>query len=216
MDIIQQIISYIVHVDSYLADFLNIYGIWTYVLLFLIIFSETGLVITPFLPGDSLLFAAGALTALSLGTMNIHFLFCLLVFASISGNMVNYFIGRFIGPKIFHSSQSWFFNKAYLVQAHDFYQQHGGKTIILARFIPIIRTFSPFVAGIANMPLFRFSMFNIAGAILWVGLLLYTSYYFGTLPIVKEHFSVIAFTIVIVSVLPALWAYFYRKSARSA
>jgi membrane-associated protein len=154
-------LNFILHLDQYLVAFVATYGAWTYAILFLIIFCETGLVVTPFLPGDSLLFAAGTLSANSAGTFNIHLLFILLVTASILGNGLNYFIGKLIGPKVFHSPQSFLFNKKYLEKTHRFYEEYGGKTIIIARFIPIIRTFAPFLAGMGYMGYRRFFCYYI-------------------------------------------------------
>ncbi|OGT53992.1 MAG: hypothetical protein A3E84_02005 [Gammaproteobacteria bacterium RIFCSPHIGHO2_12_FULL_42_13] len=211
MDTLQAILSHILHIDSYLIAFAGSYGAWTYALLFAIIFCETGLIITPFLPGDSLLFAAGALTAHTNGAISVHWLFVLLTISSILGNAVNYLIGRLIGPRVFSSPKSHLFNQAYLTQAHAFYQRHGGKTIIIARFIPIIRTFGPFIAGIADMNYRHFFIYNILGAVLWIGSLLYASFFFGTLPIVRDNFSLIVVAIVFVSLLPPIIAFAYRK-----
>lgn len=215
METIQHLLSFILHIDAHLISFVTTYGIWTYVLLFLIIFCETGLVITPFLPGDSLLFAAGAIAAGSSDALNVHLLFTLLVIASIVGNGLNYYIGRLIGPKIFFSNQSWLFNKNHLVKAHQFYEKFGGKTIIIARFIPIIRTFAPFVAGIGYMSYRRFYFYNIIGAVVWIGSLLYISYWFGNLPAVKEHFSTYVFAIIGISLLPPIIAVLRHKFAKS-
>ncbi len=202
METIQQLLNFILHIDQHLLAFVTLHGAWAYGLLFLIIFCETGLVVVPFLPGDSLLFAAGTIAASTTEAINIHMLFLLLVTASITGNALNYLIGRFLGPKVFQSNQSWFFNKKYLNEAHAFYEKHGGKTIILARFIPIIRTFAPFVAGIAQMSYRRFFAYNIFSAILWIGSLLYISYFFGNLPMIKDHFSGAVIAIIVVSLIP--------------
>jgi membrane-associated protein len=204
MDLLHAFFSFIMHIDQHMISFLATYGTWTYALLFLIIFCETGLVVTPFLPGDSLLFATGALTANSANTLNIHLLFILLVTASILGNGLNYFIGKWLGPKVFNSPTSFLLNKKYLARAHSFYETYGGKTIIIARFIPIIRTFAPFVAGIGYMSATRFFFYNIIGAILWIGGLLYISYLFGNLPLIKEHFSTIILAIIGISLLPPI------------
>ena len=208
MESLHQLLSFVLHIDQHLLAFVTTNGAWTYGLLFLIIFCETGLVVIPFLPGDSLLFAAGTIAANSSGILNIHELFFLLTFASILGNLVNYSIGRFIGPKIFQSRSSWLLNKNYLDQAHAFYELHGGKTIILARFMPIIRTFAPFIAGIAKMSHKQFHLYNIASAILWIGSLLYLSFFFGNLPQVKEHFSTVVLAIIIISLLPPAITFF--------
>src|SRR6266568_2229865 len=174
-----QLLQYILHIDTYLFSFVSTYGVWTYVLLFAIIFCETGLVVTPFLPGDSLLFAAGSIAANASPALNIQMLFLLLLLASILGNKLNYLIGRAVGPKVFLAKHSWLLNKKHLAEAHRFYEKHGGKTIILARFIPIIRTFAPFVAGIGYMSLRQFSFYNILSAFLWIGSLLGSGYFFG-------------------------------------
>lgn len=208
MDLIQ----YILHIDTYLVNFVSHYGALTYLLLFLIIFCETGLVVTPFLPGDSLLFAAGSIAANSNEALNIQLLTTLLILASILGNKLNYFIGRAIGPKIFTAQSSWLFNKNHLIETHRFYEKHGGKTIILARFLPIIRTFAPFVAGIGYMSMRRFSFYNILSAFLWIGILLGSGYYFGSLPIIRNNFTIVIYGIIFISLIPAAAAFIYRKT----
>lgn len=207
MDLLQ----YILHIDQYLIAFVSNYGALTYLALFLIIFCETGLVVTPFLPGDSLLFAAGSIAANSNEALNIQLLMLLLILASILGNKLNYLIGRFIGPRIFSTPSSWLFNKKYLEEAHQFYEKHGGKTIILARFIPIIRTFAPFVAGVGYMGLRQFSFYNILSALLWIGSLVGAGYFFGSLPIIKDNFSIVVYGIVLLSLLPPAFAFIYRR-----
>jgi membrane-associated protein len=204
MDIIHQLLDFVLHLDTHLLAFVSANGAWAYALLFLIIFCETGLVVTPFLPGDSLLFTAGTIAASTTEAFNIHVLFILLVVASVLGNGLNYLIGRMIGPKVFSSNQSWLLNKRHLTEAHAFYERHGGKTIIMARFIPIIRTFAPFVAGIGNMSHRRFFAYNLSSAILWIGSLLYVSYLFGNLPIIKEHFSTVILAIIGISLMPPM------------
>lgn len=211
MEYIQFLLQYLLHIDEYLITFVSTYGFWTYGVLFAIIFCETGLVITPFLPGDSLIFAAGSIAAKSSESLNIQLLFLLLVTASILGNKLNYLIGKAIGPRVFSVKKSWLFNTKYLDEAHQFYEKHGGKTIILARFIPIIRTFAPFIAGVAYMRLRDFTLYNIVSALLWIGSLLITGYFFGTLPFVKDHFSIVVYGIISLSLLPPLIAYVYRK-----
>jgi membrane-associated protein len=212
MDIFLNLLHYILHIDTYLVAFVSSYGAFTYVILFTIIFCETGLIITPFLPGDSLLFAAGSIAANSNHALSIQLLFILLTIASILGNKVNFLFGRFVGPRIFTAKDSFLLNKKHLATAHTFYLRHGGKTIILARFMPIIRTFAPFVAGISNMDLRLFSLYNVVSAILWIGSLTAAGYYFGSLPFVKEHFSMVIYGIIVISLLPAIIAFVYRKT----
>ncbi len=211
METLHYFIHFILHLDLQLLTLVSACGAWVYAILFIIIFCETGLVITPILPGDSLLFAAGTLAAGAAQSLNIHLLFLLLTCASILGNAANYSIGRFVGPRVFHFSRSRLFNPQYLQKAHTFYESHGGKAIIIARFLPILRTFAPFVAGIGSMHFQRFIFYNILGAVLWVGGLLYTSYLFGNLPLVKEHFSTVILAIIVLSLLPPLVAYFRQK-----
>lgn len=211
METIQTILQYVLHIDTYLISFVTHYGVITYAVLFAIIFCETGLVVTPFLPGDSLLFAAGSIAAHEGNPLNIQLLFVLLLVASVLGNKLNYFIGRFVGPRVFTANQSWLLNKKYLLQAHEFYEKHGGKTIILARFIPIIRTFAPFVAGVAYMTVRQFTLYNLLSAALWIGSLLCAGYFFGNLPVIKEHFSIVVYGIIALSLLPPAGAFLYRK-----
>lgn len=208
-EILSQLFQYIIHMDHYLNVLLANYGLWIYLILFFIIFCETGLVVTPFLPGDSLLFAAGTLTAL--GHLNIHFLVISLIVAAILGDTVNYAIGKWLGPRVFNHDQARFLNKKYLQQAHAFYKKYGGKTIIIARFIPIIRTFAPFVAGIAAMDYKHFLQFNVLGAVLWVSLITYSSYWFGTTGFVQQHFSSVILAIIMVSLLPPLLEYWRAR-----
>ena len=196
------IIDFFVHLDHHLAALIADYGNWIYAILFFIIFAETGLVVTPFLPGDSLLFALGALAAG--GALSLPILFILLVCAAILGNTVNYGIGYALGPKVFHYENSRLLNKKHLERTHAFYQKHGGKTLIIARFLPIFRTFAPFVAGIGRMDWMRFSLFNISGALLWISLLLGAGYLFGNMPIVKDNFGHVILGIILVSLLPVV------------
>lgn len=211
METLHAFLSLILHLDLHLTALVNSYGTLAYLFLFIIIFCETGLVVTPILPGDSLLFAAGVLTASLSQPLNIHLLFILLTTASILGNAANYSIGRFLGPRVFHFPRARFFNPAHLEKAHQFYEKHGGKAIIIARFIPIIRTFAPFVAGVGYMSYTRFLSYNVVGALLWVGGLLYTSYLFGNLPFIKDHFSSVILTIILFSLLPPLIVYLRPK-----
>jgi membrane-associated protein len=211
METLQQLANLVLHLDHHLLALVNHYGAWAYALLFAIIFCETGLVVTPFLPGDSLLFAAGTLASTT--SIDINLLFVLLVSASILGNFVNYSVGRFLGPKVFKMPQSRLLNPRYLIAAEHFYQRHGGKAIIMARFMPIIRTFAPFVAGIARMERGQFLLYNVLGAVLWVGSLLYSSYWFGNLPFIKEHFSAVVMGILVLSVLPPFVGYLRQRLA---
>lgn len=194
-----ELISFILHVDEHLKDIIATYGTWTYLILFVIVFLETGVVVTPFLPGDSLLFAAG--TFAGLGALNVVWLIVLLAGAAILGDTVNYWIGHFIGPRAF-SGNIRFLKKEYLDRTHAFYEKHGGKTIILARFIPIIRTFAPFVAGIGAMTYPKFVLYNVVGGIVWVTLFTTGGYFFGTLPVVQRHFELVVIAIIAISVMP--------------
>jgi membrane-associated protein len=204
----------ILHIDQYMGAWVTQYGVWIYLVLFLIIFCETGLVVVPFLPGDSLLFIAGAFGASEL--MNPVLLGFLLVAAAILGNTVNYSIGRLIGPRVF-SANLRFLDRNALMKTHAFYERHGGKTIVLSRFIPLIRTFAPFVAGVAAMNFVRFQLFNISGAVLWVAGLITLGYFFGNVPIVKEHLNTIVLVGVGAAIVPvvvgALWKVYKRASA---
>jgi membrane-associated protein len=211
----QQLIDIFLHLDVHLAEFVGRYGTWVYGLLFAIIFAETGLVVTPFLPGDSLLFAAGALAAT--GALDIRLLFLLLAGAAILGNTVNYSIGRFAGPRVFHADASHrLLNKQHLDRAHAFFEQYGGMAVVLTRFVPIIRTFVPFVAGAGAMRYPTFALYNIAGGLLWVGICLGAGYLFGNVPVVKNNFSLVALGIVAVSMIPMLveWVKQKRKGQR--
>jgi membrane-associated protein len=211
MDFIKTIIDFVLHIDVHLAEIINTFGLWTYAILFVIIFIETGLVITPFLPGDSLLFAAGALTS-SLHVMDIKLLYLLVVIAAVAGDTANYWIGRYFGPKVF----ARFIKKKYLDQTHAFYEKHGGKTIFLARFVPIIRTFAPFVAGIGKMSYGHFISYNIVGGIVWPAIMLFGGYFFGQIEFVQKNFSLVAVGIIIVSFIPIFveWIKASRESKK--
>jgi len=188
------------------------YGAWAYSILFLIIFAETGFVVTPFLPGDSLVFAVGALAAS--GSLNVSWLFILLGAAAVLGNVINYQIGRFIGPKIFLKENIRFLNKEYLERTHQFYEKHGGKVIIISRFVPILRTFAPFVAGVGKMTYQRFLIYNLIGGISWIGLFLFGGFYFGNIPLVKQNFSLVILAIILISILPAVLHSFRRRDSQ--
>ncbi|MGL4268779.1 MAG: DedA family protein, partial [Plesiomonas sp.] len=189
------------------------YGIWIYAILFLIIFCETGLVVTPFLPGDSLLFVAGTLAAT--GQMNPHTLVALLIVAAILGDAVNYSIGRLFGQRLFSNPHSRIFRQSYLERTHAFYERHGGKTIILARFVPIVRTFAPFVAGMGKMSYRHFALFNVTGGIVWVTAFVYAGYWFGNMPVVKQNLELLILGIIVVSVLPGLIEYWRQRRRKN-
>lgn len=215
METIQQLLQYILHIDVYLIAFVSNYGIWAYAALFALIFCETGLVVTPFLPGDSLLFAAGSISAQSKAAFNIQLLFVLLLVASILGNKVNYLIGKAVGPRVFKAKESPLLNRKHLEEAHRFYEKHGGKTLIISRFLPIFRTFAPFIAGVGYMGLKEFTLYNIVSAVLWVGSLLFSGYFFGSLPFIKDNFTLVIYGIIALSLLPPTIAFCIRKmSAR--
>ncbi len=202
MEFIKSLIEILLHLDTHLDWVIRNYGFWTYGILFLIVFLETGLVVTPFLPGDSLLFAGGTFAAL--GSLDVTWIVILLTVAAIAGDTVNYWIGHAAGPKVFHGEKSRFFNKEYLLRTHEFYEKYGGKTIIIARFIPIIRTFAPFVAGIGSMTYGRFITYNITGAIAWVVILVFGGYFFGTIPLIRNNFSLAIVAIIFLSILPGV------------
>jgi membrane-associated protein len=201
-EIFHQFADYLLHLDVHLNGLATTLGPWLYLLLFAIIFCETGLVVTPVLPGDSLLFAVGALAATTSSTLNIAALFVLLASAAIVGDAVNYYAGLWIGPRVFHSDQSRLFNRAHLLRTQHFYERYGGKTIVLARFIPIIRTFAPFVAGIGRMEYLRFALFNVTGGIAWVLIFLLGGYFLGNVPAVKDRFHIVIVAIILISVMP--------------
>lgn len=213
MDLLNQLLDILLHLDTHLNQWLDLLGPWLYIVLFLIIFCETGLVVTPFLPGDSLLFALGALAATADASLTLPWLAGTLCTAAILGNMVNYSIGRYVGPKIFKAEKSRWLNRDYLLRTHAFYERHGGKTIIITRFVPILRTFAPFVAGIGRMTYARFTLFNIAGGLSWVLLFLLAGYYFGNIPAVKRNFHIVIIGIIVVSLIPACVEYLRARSA---
>lgn len=200
-DLIQSLIDFVLHIDVHLVEIVNNYQTWTYLILFLIIFAETGLVVTPFLPGDSLLFAAGAIIAKPETELNIFLMCGLLIVAAILGDLVNYHIGKYVGPKAF-SGRYKLLKKEYLDKTQLFYDKYGGKTIIYARFVPIIRTFAPFVAGIGTMRYSRFASYNVIGGIIWITAFLFLGYFFGGIPVIKDNFTIVIFAIIGLSILP--------------
>jgi membrane-associated protein len=209
----QHLLDIVLHLDAHLNEWAASLGPWTYVLLFAIVFAETGLVVTPFLPGDSLLFAVGALAATEGSPIEVVFVSVLLIVAAIVGDAVNYSIGKYVGPKVFTQEDSRFLKKEHLVRTQRFYEKHGGKTIILARFVPIVRTFAPFVAGIGRMPYSYFATYNVAGAIAWVVSFVLAGYWFGQIPTVKRNFHVVIVAIIVISVLPIVfeWVRAHRE-----
>lgn len=206
LEVIKSIIDFILHIDKHLTDITSQYQTWTYLILFIIIFAETGFVVTPFLPGDSLLFAAGAIIAKPQSGLSIWVMLGVLILAAILGDLVNYHIGKFLGPKAF-SGKYKFLKKEYLDRTHAFYEKYGGKTIIYARFVPIVRTFAPFVAGIGSMSYKHFASYNIVGGILWVSSFLMLGFFFGNIPVFKENFTIVVFAIILLSILPPIFEY---------
>lgn len=202
MDLLRDLIDILLHLDKHLYELCTAYGAWVYAILFVVVLCETGLVVTPFLPGDSLLFAVGSLAAI--GALDFTTSVLLLITAAILGDTANYWIGDYVGPKVFHYEHSRFLNKEYLIRTHQFYEKHGGKTIIIARFLPIIRTFAPFVAGIGSMTYRRFLLFNVVGAVLWVMLFVPAGYFFGSVPFVKNNFSLVIIALVLIPGIPAV------------
>ncbi len=199
----------LLHLDKYLLVLTQNYGIWIYLILFLIIFCETGLVVAPFLPGDSMLFVAGTLA--SGGAMDVNLLIAVLVLAAFSGDNTNYWIGRFVGPKVFSHEKSRFFNHEHLERTHTFYEKHGGKTVVFSRFLPIIRTFAPFVAGVGSMSYRRFMLYSFAGGVSWIGFFIYCGYFFGNAPIVKQNLSIFIMGIVLLTILPGAFGLLRQK-----
>ena len=203
--------DFILHIDRHLHQLASEYGLWVYGIVFLIVFCETGLVVLPLLPGDSLLFAAGSLASLPDSQLSPHLLFLGLSIAAILGDTLNYWIGKKIGPKVFASQESLFFKREYLDKTHAFYLKYGAKTIVIARFIPIIRTFAPFVAGVGKMPYRTFIFYNIIGAVIWVGSFIYAGFYFGQLPFVQTNFKLIILAIIILSIMPPVIEYLKHR-----
>lgn len=205
MELIATFIDIVLHLDRHLVELVQEYGVWVYAILFAIIFSETGFVVTPFLPGDSLLFVAGAVAAS--GAMDVHLLVVLLIVAAIAGNSVNYAIGRWLGKKFFTDKGSRWLNPRHLDKAHAFYEEHGGKAVIISRFLPIVRTYIPFVAGLGAMEPGRYTAFNVAGGVLWVASLCYAGFFFGNIPWIKGNLTLIIVGIIVVSLVPVVWAW---------
>lgn len=214
LEIIKKLFDIAIHLDRYVVDIVRQYGLWTYLILFVVIFSETGFVVTPFFPGDSLLFAVGAVAAI--GNLNIFGLFLLLTLAALAGNITNYWIGSKVGPGIFKKEKSRFFNKEYLEKTRRFYEKYGSLTIVIARFMPFIRTFAPFVAGIGRMKYVRFLFYSFIGSLLWVSLFLFGGYFFGNLPTVKRNFSLVIVAIILISLLPATVSVWKEKKRKKA
>jgi membrane-associated protein len=210
MELLAQFFDIVLHLDQHLKLLIENYGVWVYAILFLIIFCETGLVVTPFLPGDSLLFVAGTLAAT--GAMYVHGLFALLVLAAFSGDNTNYWIGRFIGPRIFRREKSMLFNPAHLERAHRFYEKHGGKAIVVARFAPVIRTFAPFVAGIGRMTYPKFLFYSFSGSVLWIGFFVFGGYYFGNIPVVQQNLTLFILGIIVLSIMPGIVEFVRQKT----
>ena len=209
MELLAQFLDIVLHLDRHLVALVQEYGVWVYAILFAIIFSETGFVVTPFLPGDSLLFVAGAVAAS--GAMNVHLLVVLLIAAAIAGNTVNYAIGRWLGKRFFIDQGSRWLNPKHLEKAHAFYEHHGGKAVIISRFLPIVRTYIPFVAGLGSMEPGRYTAFNVAGAVLWLCSLAYLGYFFGNIPWIKGNLTLIIVGIIVVSLVPVVWAWFKSR-----
>ena len=210
MDFASDLLSFFLHLDRHLTELAGQYGGWIYGILFLIVFCETGLVVTPFLPGDSLLFAAGSLAAI--GQMNIHTLFLLLTAAAIIGDTVNYAVGRYLGERAF-DADARFLKQEYLDRTHRFFERHGGKTIIITRFVPIVRTFAPFVAGAGGMSYGRFQWYNVTGGVAWTASFLYGGYFFGNLPFVKQNFTLVILAIIVLSIMPGVVEYWRHRRA---
>ncbi len=213
MDIVLTLVDFIINLDEHLTELIKYFGGLVYVILFLIVFCETGLFVTPFLPGDSLIFVVGALAAA--GALNLGLITIVLIAAAIIGDTVNYHIGKYLGPKIFKKQDVKFLNKKHLDKAHEFYERHGGKTVIIARFIPIIRTFAPFVAGMGSMAYGRFILYNILGGVSWVSICIFAGYFFGNIPIVSENFSLVVIAIILISLLPVLISWLSNRKKKT-
>ena len=214
MELVKYLLDLVLHLDKHLSVAIQHYGNWSYLLLFAIIFAETGFVVTPFLPGDSLLFAVGALAAA--GAMDVNWVFGILAAAAILGNTANYSVGRFLGPKVFQKENSRIFKKEYLEKTHQFYEKYGAKMIVITRFVPIVRTFAPFVAGVGRMRYATFQFYNVVGGLLWVGTFVFGGYFFGNIPVVKKNFTVVIFAIIFLSILPGVIEYLRHRMAKKS
>lgn len=212
MEAVQFLIDFVLHIDQHLQSLCASYGLWVYAILFVIVFCETGLVVTPILPGDSLLFAVGSLAAI--GALEVATAILVLIAAAILGDTVNYSIGNYVGPKVFHEEHGRLLNKEYLYRTHAFYEKHGGKTIIIARFLPIIRTFAPFVAGIGSMTYPRFLFFNVFGGVMWVLTFVLAGYWFGNIPLIRNNFSMVIVALVLIPGVPSLLEFIRIQLAR--
>lgn len=213
MELLGRLVTIVLHLDQYLDAVIQTYGVWAYLILFLIVFCETGLVVTPFLPGDSLLFVAGALAAR--GSLDVWWLAGSLAVAAVTGDAVNYWVGRSLGARLLRQGEVRYLKKDYLDRTHQFYEKYGAKTIVLARFVPIIRTFAPFVAGLGRMTYRRFAVYNVAGGIVWIAIFVFGGYFFGNVPAVKRHFTLVILAVIVLSVLPLVVS-FLRERSRSA
>jgi membrane-associated protein len=213
MDVIRYFIDLFLNLDKHLDRVITSYHLWTYLILYCVIFCETGLVVTPFLPGDSLLFAAGTLAARPDNPLEVGWVYCLLTTAAVCGDNLNYWIGRFVGPKVFHKEKVRFLNKQYLDRAHAFYEKHGGKAVAIGRVLPIIRTFVPFVAGIGRMSYRRFVAFSACGSLAWMATFVLAGYFFGNIPVVKKNFSIVVMAIIVISLMPAFIGFVRARTA---
>jgi membrane-associated protein len=216
MDWIMSLVDVALHLDKYLNEWAITLGPWLYVVLFLVVFAETGLVVTPFLPGDSLLFAIGALASIPGSPINVWLMVVLLIVAAVAGDAVNYSIGHMIGPRVFNNQNSRLLNPKHLQRTHEFYEKYGGKTIFLARFVPIVRTFAPFIAGVGSMSYSHFAMWNVTGGIVWVTALTLAGYYFGQIPIIQRNFETVVLAIIVISILPMVFEFVKARRERTA
>jgi len=212
MELLKKAFEFIMHLDVHLSALIQNYGLWTYLILFVVIFCETGLVVTPFLPGDSLIFAAGTFAAAK--ALKVGWLFLILSAAAVIGDTVNYWIGKIIGPKVFQKEKTRFFKKEYLDRTHEFYEKYGAETIIIARFVPIVRTFAPFVAGIGKMTYGKFLSYNVIGGVGWVAIFTFAGYFFGNIPFVKKNFSIVIIAIILISLVPAVLEFLKHRKKK--